>query len=129
MKQFFSYSLLVIALVLGFASVSATAWEKNMTRLENEVVNNEDNSASTEKDYFFDMQNSSYICNALTREFSGTRPTVTAAEQGLRDNSRNLYASQLAEQKLYTTKSLYVSFYAERQLRGYYIYALRKLLI
>ncbi len=128
-KRILSYHLLGIALIISIAMLNVFLWEKNSDNFLNKVTVTESNESPTTNDHHFTAFDTSCIQNVVLRsQPSGAQITATKANQG-NGLIKTFFDSLLAQQHLHTTKSIYVSFYAEKQLRGYYIYALCKLLI
>lgn len=130
MKKNFSYSFILATLIVGMSMLNAAIWEKkDIANTQLASIATSDASSSQQNDYFFTAMDSFCVCPAsLQRNYSRTQQVVTKTNMDFQF-SRIFCISQLTQLKLYATKSIYVSFYAEKQLWGYYIYALRKLLI
>lgn len=129
MKRFFTYSLSTIALILSVAAVSANVSETNLVIREYQAINSENASTPSEDNYFFTVFENSFVPMGTQRVFNARIPLVVTKAENNSYFSRNTCFSQLTNQKLYTTKSIYVSLNAEKEKDGYYIYTLRKLRI
>lgn len=131
MKRISSYGLLIVALILSIAVASSNVWEKKLLMEESQLIDPlHPVSTPLEKDYSFTSLDMLFVPVGLTNVSSIPRLPVTAVKTG-----NNLYLllnycfSQLTCQQFYTTKSTYDSHYSKKGSDGYYIYALRKLLI
>ena len=127
MKRIISNILLIVGLALGATAISVIVCADNLETNSNEVVSNE---SSSQNDYFFTVLDTPFISTGINRASSSARVQHAFSKVNFEFRfSRVACFTQLAYQKLYTTKSIYVSFYAEKRMWGYYIFALRKLLI
>lgn len=132
MKGLFKYSFLIVSLILSVATVSSYACEKDLIKKSLKAFEKEESSnpLSSQSESYFTVFNSSLIATGVERTSNfRVQPNVIKLDTEFSPSKISYLQAQLTQQKLYTTKSIYVSFYAEKQVWGYYIYGLRKLLI
>lgn len=126
MKRILSYSLFITMLILSVAAMGANVWEENViscTQADNDTVPLENNKLS------FTTISTPIIPTGLTNGSNSRLPIAIAKAEYNRHYMRNSCFSQLTHQQLSITEFIYISLFAKKQGDGYYIYALRKLLI
>lgn len=133
MKRFITNSLLAIAFILGMSAMGVNVWENvwndDVIIQDYQAINNDKASSPLDNNYFFDIDEP-FISAGLDRTANSRIPTTKVVDtQGSNHLLRAMSHSKLAFQQLYTTKSIYDSFYAEKRMSGYYLYTLRQLLI
>ncbi len=129
MKRFFSYCLLTATLILSAATINTnvcindlTIWEHDRTDLHNEI------SVPSENSHFIMKPNAPVNPVALNNILNAGVPITATIWSNYYNLLKSCFTS-LTNQQLYRTKSAYISLYAQKVKDGYYIYALRKLLI
>lgn len=118
-------------LILSVTIINVNAWERNLIIENNQLANSgNDADAPLKKDYFFTSFDALFVSVGLNNLPSIPRVPINTTKTG--DNLHQLLNhcfSQLAFLQLFTTKTTYVSLCSQKGDEGYYIYALRKLLI
>ena len=132
MKHFFSYSLLVVTLMLGVATFGAKLWEKCTVTCQavNLSIDDETSSVPRATDCFLHRSDAAGIPAGLNR-LPQFRVYSNAERTGHNEfhQLRIVCRTQSVAQQLHITLSAYRCLFAEREKTGYYIYTLRKLLI
>ena len=131
MKSFITTCLLAIALLVGVTTISVERFGSNITQ-QNTTTEQPTlaNHFSNEKQAFLsstNIQPYAFANEQIRLSFSAQNVSVRIFS--ISNASRIIYSSQLANRKFHTADFSYSLQFANKQLAGYYLYHLRKLLI
>jgi len=131
MKSAISTCLLAITLLVGVITISVFNYADNFS--ENELViepNTSSNQLTNERQCFFSSTNThpyAFANEQIRLTFSSQNVSVRTFS--ISNTSRIIYSIQLANRKFHSADSSFLLHFATKQLVGYYLYHLRKLLI
>jgi hypothetical protein len=129
MKRFFSCGLLFATFILSAAMMSTHVWKKDLTSGNVRSVYFAPDASPCGEDRFFILPDTPPVPAGLNLS-SHPRLPVLITKTG--NNPCRLFTSCFSHrtgQQLNTARTNYTLLYAQKEKEGYYIYALRKLLI
>ena len=129
MKRLFSYGLLVAALVLSFAMTGSHIWKKDLTIRNNQFVYLSHDASQSGKDCFLTVPDTPSVPAGLNIYSNSRLPVIIAKAENNPYSMLKSCFSKRTNQQLNTIKAIYTTLYSQKEKEGYYIYALRKLLI
>lgn len=127
MKRHIKNNLLLLILFLSIASVNAFVWESKLDSVKSETAQ-EASSSIPGKGVFFTNVDVVLSITGTSRSVSRINNFVSYKVDTDNVFLRNFF-DRLTTLQYNNTRLFYTSFYSERLTNGYYIYALRKLLI
>jgi hypothetical protein len=129
MKRFFSYGLLIAALILSVVMTSTRVWKKDLTSRNSQFVYLSHNASPSGKTYFLTIPDTPSVPAGLNLLSNSRLPVIIAQAENNPYSMLKSCFSKRTIQQLNTTKAIYISLYSQKEKEGYYIYALRKLRI
>ncbi|MDR1116108.1 MAG: hypothetical protein LBL33_08205 [Tannerella sp.] len=129
MKRFFSYSLSAVALVIHVAMVRTHVPVNDACMQANPFVGMNDTDSLPEDGYFFMMPDTPFIPAGLNNISNSRVPVSLIKTVNNPYYTLKSCVSSLIHQQIHIIELAFFSYYAKKEKDGYYIYALRKLLI
>jgi hypothetical protein len=129
MKRFLAYCLLAVTLLIGVTSVSIC---KNEIARQETRLNEDHKSIPDQQQYSLSSTNMLFsigIGNDQVRLSNSFQHISFRILPSLSNTLRLIRSEQLVNQKLFTGYTIFLLKSAFKQLDGYYLYHLRKLLI
>lgn len=130
MKQFFSYSLLIAAFVVHIVMIKTRVPANDICRQTNLFADAHRAGASPEKSCFFLTPDAPFALAGGVNHLSNPRTPVSFIKTVHNPcNTLETCFSSLTSRQIHILRDLFFSHYSKKEKDGYYIYALRKLLI
>ncbi|MCL1821208.1 MAG: hypothetical protein FWG22_00125 [Prolixibacteraceae bacterium] len=130
MKRFFSYSSLIVVLITGLAFINVHLPENGIAAsgAKTEII--DEVSFPSEDIPFYAVYRALMAQGGLSNRISCPRLPVTMLNT---DSGSSFmlksYFSSIKRRQLSSVRTIYISFRSQKEKDGYYLYALRKLLI
>ncbi|MDR0395547.1 MAG: hypothetical protein LBH77_10360 [Tannerella sp.] len=129
MKRLFSCGLLLATFILSAVVMSTHVWKKDLITGNIRSVYLSPDASPFGKDCFFIVPDTPPVPAGLNLSSHPRLPVIIAKAGNNPYRMLKFCFSKRTDQQLNTTQTNYTVLYAQKEKEGYYIYALRKLLI